>query len=122
MVKSATKKRRDAEWIELTPSWRYKEITNNFLLWALRRKWVIPVAKYNVLLNRKKIVLSEHSKYRISERLNLDWVELERVKDDLRWGIEKIDKAKHWRYIIYWKLARYIVSKEKIIITILPLF
>jgi len=67
----------------------------------------------------KQICFTIHADCRLYERLWLLWYSKKEVINDLKTGIRRIKQTRNDRYIMYWKLARYVVTKDKIIITIL---
>ena len=66
-------------------------------------------------------IFTHHAEYRIDERLSFLWYSKNEVINDLKRWIRKIKSTgrMNWTYIMYWALAKYIVTKDKIVITIL---
>jgi len=125
MTTSNARKKRDALakelWIIKIPKTKIElcvTIVKNYIEWALNKKKEIPSDVLRKLLRWNNFGITNHANYRISERLCLDWLDIEKVRNDLTM-VNNIKKTRLWRYILYWELAKYIVNKDKTVITII---
>lgn len=118
------------KWKSKKEIYRLCEICKNFLVWALQKKgwvdgkerWKLHYMDFNDKKyenHSKNVILTNHAKYRISERLNITWDEIIKITEDLKHWITRIKTTITWRFIMYWKLAKYIITKDKVLVTIL---